>query len=149
MTSHSAMPKKTAKKSTKKAVKKTSRQAEPGLSFGNVVHSVSHLHTEFLRQATKAVNVGLTLRNWFIGTYIHEYELHGADRAQYGENILSEFADTLTEMGIPSCDYSSLYKYRRFFQFYPQIFQTLTGKLQTFGISQVMQNSIVGSLTPQ
>ena len=83
--------KKVAKKPTKKAVKKASKRTgnivpQASLSFGSVVDSVSRLHTEFLRQATHAVNVSLTLRNWLIGAYIHEYELRGADRAKYGEN---------------------------------------------------------------
>ena len=60
-----------------------------GLSFENIVDSVSRLHTEFLRQTTKAVNVNLTLRNWLIGAYIHEYELRGADRAKYGDGRMS------------------------------------------------------------
>jgi hypothetical protein len=60
------MVKRVAKKATEKTVKKASRQAGPGLSFGSVVDSVSRLHTEFLRQATHAVNVSLTLRNWLM-----------------------------------------------------------------------------------
>ena len=137
------MPKKLTKKTTKKTVKKI------GLSFESVVDSVSHLHTEFLRQATRAVNASLTLRNWFIGAYIHEYELRGADRAKYGENPVPELADTLTKRGIPGCDVRELYRYRQFFRLYPQIFQTLSGKLRLLGISETVQNSILGSLTPK
>jgi len=167
--------KKAAKKLTKKAVKKTSKRTEnivlkAGLSFGSVVDSVSRLHTEFLRQATHAVNVSLTLRNWLIGAYIHEYELRGADRAKYGENPVPELADALTKRGIPGCDQRELYRHRQFFRLYPQIlgaltpklqvhgmagfmkdriFQSLLGKLQLLDNKQVTQNSILGSLTPE
>ena len=139
------MPKRVAKRTTKKAVKKT----RPGLSFAGVVASVSRLHTEFLHRATKAINVSLTLRNWIIGAYIHEYELRGADRAKYGENLVPELAETLTKRKIPGCDPSSLYRHLRFFRFYPQIFQTLSGKLQVYGIRQVTQNSILETLSPE
>jgi type I restriction enzyme, R subunit len=48
-------------------------------------------------QAGRAINVSLTLRNWLIGAYISEYELRGADRASYGENLLSELADYIDD----------------------------------------------------
>jgi hypothetical protein len=165
------MPKKAAKKTTKqttkKAVRKTTGKAvtvkktgagkvsKPvavgksvaiGLSFGNVVDSVTRLHTECLQQATKAVNVNLTLRNWLIGAYIHEYELRGADRASYGDNILAAFAETLTAQGVPGCDNSSLYKYLRF---YPQISETLSPELQHLEIQGVIAHPISETLSPK
>src|SRR4030042_6547710 len=57
------------------------------LTFAELVSSIRQAHDLFSAQASKAVNIGLTLRNWFIGMYITEYELHGADRAGYGENL--------------------------------------------------------------
>jgi predicted nuclease of restriction endonuclease-like (RecB) superfamily len=168
------MPKKTVKKATehttKKAVRKTTGKAvtvkktgagkvskpvvvgKPiaiGLSFGNVVDSVTRLHTKFLQQATKAVNVSLTLRNWLIGAYIHEYELRGADRASYGDNILVAFAETLTAQGVPGCDNSSLYKYLRFYRFYPQISETLSPELQHLEIQGVIAHPISETLSPK
>ena len=132
------MPKKIAKKATGKIVKSIRKAV--GLSFENVVDSVSRLHSEFLRQATKAVNVGPTLRNWLIGAYIHEYELRGADRATYGENLLTALADTLTKKGVPGCDPRELYRHLRFFRFYPQIFGALPPKLQLLDNKQVATN---------
>jgi hypothetical protein len=41
------------------------------------------------KQASKAVNISLTLRNWLIGSYISEFELRGFDRAGYGERLLA------------------------------------------------------------
>lgn len=40
------------------------------------------------QQVAHAVNCMLTARNWFIGFFIVEFEQHGADRAQYGEQLL-------------------------------------------------------------
>lgn len=52
-----------------------------GLSFSALVAAIRQAHEQCAAQATRAVNVGLTLRNWVIGWYIREYEQNGADRA--------------------------------------------------------------------
>ena len=58
--------------------------------------SIRHLHNQLSDSAKHAVNVALTLRNWLIGYYIAEYELHGADKEKYGEKVVSTFS-TKTE----------------------------------------------------
>ncbi|MCL2349527.1 MAG: PDDEXK nuclease domain-containing protein, partial [Planctomycetaceae bacterium] len=45
-------------------------------------------------------------------------------------NLLVAFAESLTEQGVPGCDYSSIYKFLRFYRFYPQILETVYPKLQ-------------------
>ena len=134
---------------SKRITKKNTKTVKVDLSFESVVDSVSRLHTEFQRQATKAVNVSLTLRNWLIGAYVHEYELRGADRAEYGENLLKELSKILTKRKIPGCDFTNLYKCLRFFRLYPQILESVKLKLQSIGIEQVTQNVILGSLTSE
>ena len=57
------------------------------MSFDELVAAIGQAHATLAAQATKAVNISLTLRNWFIGLYIAEYELRGADRAAYGERL--------------------------------------------------------------
>ena len=150
------MPKKITKKAAKKAGKKVVKQTRErktaksviaGLSFKGVVDSVARLHTDFVQQTAKAVNASLTLRNWLIGAYIHEYELRGADRAKYGENILTELASSLTKQGVPGCAPTNLYTHLRFYREYPQIFQTLSGKLQRLGINRVMEKQIFQTLS--
>ena len=61
-------------------------KAEP--TFESLVHSIHSAHEELAAHAGRAVNISLTLRNWLIGCRISEYELHGADRAKYGERLL-------------------------------------------------------------
>ncbi len=75
-----------------------------------------------------AVNVGLTLRNWMIGFYIHEYEQRGADRARYGESLLDVLAARLSKTGIAGTAARTLRLYRQFCVTYPQIRQTLIAK---------------------
>jgi len=44
------------------------------------------------------------MRIWLIGLYIDEFELRGADRAKYGENLLSELAGRITGLKIRNCN---------------------------------------------
>ncbi|MDP2267545.1 MAG: hypothetical protein Q8K46_00085 [Deltaproteobacteria bacterium] len=53
----------------------------PSLSFERLVIIIGQAHAELAAQASRAVNAGITLRNWFIGCYIAEYEQQGTDRA--------------------------------------------------------------------
>ena len=61
-----------------------------------LVESIHQADRVLTAQAVKAVNVSLTLRNWFIGYYIAEFELRGADRAAYGEGLVPELAKALS-----------------------------------------------------
>lgn len=51
------------------------------LTFTSLVEFIQNLHDELSAQASRAVNLSLTLRNWLIGYYIAEYEQNGMDRA--------------------------------------------------------------------
>jgi len=62
-----------------------------------LIEAVREAHEQLRAQAGRAINVRLTLRNWLIGASISEYELRGADRASYGENLLSELADYIDD----------------------------------------------------
>lgn len=50
---------------------------EQKLNFQNLVGTIHQIHHELADQASRSVNVSLTLRNWLIGCYISEYELCG------------------------------------------------------------------------
>lgn len=69
-------------------------------SFADLVLAIQQTDAALLQQATKAVNKGLTLRNWLIGYRIAEYELHGADRANYGDRLLGELAVRLKDQSV-------------------------------------------------
>ena len=101
-----------------------SPQKRKDLTFAELVLSIRQAHDLFSAQASKAVNIGLTLRNWFIGMYITEYELHGADRAGYGENLFNELAAKLAQHNVSGCRFRQLYNYRA----YPQILRTVSAK---------------------
>ncbi|MGJ0515480.1 MAG: PDDEXK nuclease domain-containing protein [Methylomicrobium sp.] len=100
------------------------------LDFGQLVASIRQLHDNLSNQASRAVNVSLTLRNWLIGAYIDQYELHGEDRARYGEGLLASLAKELDL--VSNCNRRQLYRYLRFYRFYPQIVGTLPPQLRQY-----------------
>lgn len=80
-------------------------------------------------QASHAVNLSLTARNWLIGHYIVEYEQHGEDRAQYGAQLLNKLAAKINRRGLNA---RRLRECRLFYCCYPQLGTeviTFVGKL--------------------
>ncbi len=93
--------------------------------FDGLVAAIQQTHAAFSAQASKAVNISLTLRNWFIGHYIAEYELQGEDRAGYGERLLEQLAEQLSQTGLKRLDARELRRYRLFYSSYPHIRESL------------------------
>ena len=92
--------------------------------FAHLVAAIQQTHVVLANQAAKAVNISLTLRNWFIGQHIAEFELQGADRARYGDKLLSELAQALREQAVSNVGKRQLYGYLAFYRAYPQIVRT-------------------------
>jgi predicted nuclease of restriction endonuclease-like (RecB) superfamily len=108
----------------------------------NLVTVISETQTYFRQQAQKQVNIGLTLRNWFFGFYIVEYEQKGKDRAVYGENLYREIANRCKHLkGISE---RNIYLFAKFYKMYPEIQQSLTVKLY---LNDFQQNTILQSVT--
>lgn len=99
-------------------------------TFSALAGAIQQIHGALAAEASRAVNLSLTLRNWLIGCHIAEYELHGQDRAIYGEALLERLASALTEIGIPACGKRQLYRYLRFYLTYPQIVRSLSPQLK-------------------
>ncbi len=108
-------------------------QAKPSkgtrVTFENLVGSIHALHRDLAAQASRAVNLSLTLRNWLIGGRIAEYELHGSDRAAYGDRLLEKLAARLATLEVSGCGKRQLYHYLRFYQTYPQIVRSASAQL--------------------
>jgi predicted nuclease of restriction endonuclease-like (RecB) superfamily len=93
------------------------------------------------------VNLSLTIRNWLIGFYIVEFELHGEDRAVYGQKLFDELALRLKK--IKGIDRRSLYRFKDFYHQYPHIAQYI---IDNNILSILLENktlSIVGLASPQ
>lgn len=91
------------------------------LSFEQLLAAIAQAHGALAEQASRAVNVSLTLRNWCIGFYLAEFEQNGADRAQYGARLMEEVSSRLKRLAIPGVASRSLRQCRQFYQTYPQI----------------------------
>lgn len=100
------------------------------VTFASLVRRIESVHEHFAAQATRAVNVGLTLRNWLIGGHIVEYEQQGEDRARYGEALFSRLSTALKASGFVDYHPRELRRCRQFYQAYPQIRGTLSPELQ-------------------
>ena len=117
--------------------------------FARLVSAIRDVDTSLKAHAGRAVNVSLTIRNWLIGAYIAEYELCGADRASYGDSLLDELAGRLVALKISNCNRRQLYRYLRFYRFYPGIVGTLSPQFRDLlpGDAQALEK--VGTLSPQ
>jgi len=113
-------------------------------TFNQLVENIQTAHHELVAQVGKAINISLTLRNWLIGYHIHEYELKGQDRADYGERLFSELARELN--GISNCNRRQLYRYRRSYTFYPDIVGSLPPQFRNLPLLAV--GKIVGTPSP-
>lgn len=98
------------------------------LDFSALIEAIQHVHEHSASLAKRAVNLSLTLRNWVIGWYIHEYEQGGADRAAYGESLLERLAERLNGIGLDEISPRYLRLCRRFSTCYPEIRRSLTAK---------------------
>lgn len=105
---------------------------ENQLTFKQLISSIQETDRYFAGQASRAVNVSLTLRNWVIGYYISEFELNGRDRAKYGESLLSEVAKALEKHKISNVGKRQLYDYVKLFRMYPQIVRTVSAQFNTY-----------------
>jgi len=123
--------------------------ATPGMSFEGLVAVIGQAHADLTAQASRAVNVGLTLRNWLIGFHIEEYERRGVDRQQYGEKLLERLSESLIQKGVSRCDRRELYRYRQFYLTYPQIVETLPPQLAKTLLAQSDAGKSLESPTPE
>ena len=127
-------------------------------SFDVLVGSIREVDSRCLSSAVKAVNVSLTLRNWCVGAYIKEFELHGADRAGYGEMLYERISSELKQSGVRRCDRRELLRYVLFYERYPGVGEVLPEAIKSQFLSICspetnQQNILIGgireSLTPK
>lgn len=119
---------------------------EQKLNFQHLVGIIQKVHIELSNNARKAVNISLTLRNWIIGCYISEFKLSGADRAQYGDQLLTELSKGLRD--VSNCNRRQLYRYLRFYRFYPQIVGSLPPQFEKH-LPQNFEDRKMGTVSPQ
>jgi predicted nuclease of restriction endonuclease-like (RecB) superfamily len=87
--------------------------------FSELISALSKLNEELREQSIRAVNISLTLRNWFFGFYIVEFEQNGNDRAGYGKALLANISIEMKGLAVPNTDERELRRYRQFYMNYP------------------------------
>ncbi len=99
-------------------------------------HSVLGEVVDLLEQArigsARAVNALMTAAYWQVGARIVHHEQHGADRADYGAELLTRLADDLGKRFGGGFSRQNLQSMRAFYLAYPpeKICQTVSGKLE-------------------
>ena len=92
------------------------------MKFDALIKNINSVQHVLQAQAAHAVNLSLTARNWLVGFYIVEFEQHGEDRAEYGDNLLKRLAQRLNRRGLSE---RRLYEFRQTYSVYPQLGETI------------------------
>ncbi len=98
------------------------------MTFEQIATQIEVVHNEMQYYAIRQVDNVLTMRNIIIGYYIVDFEQNGLDRATYGANTIKLLAKRLKH--IKGISTPQLYRFREFYLVYPQIFSTVSRKLQ-------------------
>ncbi len=96
---------------------------------GDILNDACHIIETAQRAAYRAVDSILVRRNWLLGRRIAQEELKGEDRAKYGAEVIKKLSGELTSRYGKGFDYSSLYKFVRFYKTYPAILDSTSPKL--------------------
>lgn len=110
----------------------------------DLVNFINETQVFFKQQAQKQVNVALTLRNWFFGFYISEYELKGKDRSEYGSKLFKVIVERLKNKGFYQIRERHLYLCKDFYEVYPNILLTATAKLY---LNDFQENTILQTVS--
>jgi hypothetical protein len=109
---------------------------------------ISVLNTFLQQRVMQQVNTSLSVRNWLVGLYVVEYEQNGSDRAIYAAGAIDELAGLLKKAGIRGLDARSLRTCRSFYLAYPQIWGTVSTKLQITGNESFTSWGTVSAILP-
>jgi predicted nuclease of restriction endonuclease-like (RecB) superfamily len=89
------------------------------MDIQKLANMIVGIHCSLQLQATTAVNISLSVRNWLIGYYLVEYEQNGEDRAKYGERLLPRLSEELKKQGLVNISVPELRRFRIFYSVYP------------------------------
>ena len=110
------------------------------MNFDSLVHTIHSVQDALQEQAAHAVNLALTARNWLIGYYIVEFEQHGEDRAEYGEQLLKKLETRINKKGMTERRFR---EFRRLYIVYPQLGSEVAKYLVSLpiGFRNLLKNS--------
>jgi predicted nuclease of restriction endonuclease-like (RecB) superfamily len=91
------------------------------VKYEELINDISNINNTTLTTVARAINKTLTIRNWFLGAYIVEYEQNGVDRAAYGTQLIKNLADDLKSRKIEGLSDRNLKNFRQFALAYPAL----------------------------
>lgn len=94
--------------------------------FDSLVQQIEYTNLALQNNARLVINRHVTAKAWLTGYYIVEYELHGSDRAKYGEKLLQNLSEKLLDK--KAFSYRSLKLYKQFYLTY----RTLASQISVF-----------------
>ena len=111
--------------------KRSSKAAPVAVPYEGLVGDIAEMLAAARRASARAVNALMTATYWEIGRRIVEFEQGGAERAEYGEELLKRLANDLTVMFGRGYSRQNLQRFRLFYvAFQPEkICSTLSSKL--------------------
>ena len=95
---------------------------------GNLLDDAELIINSARTVSKNVVNATLLQRNWLLGKRIHEEQLNGASRAEYGKQVIAELSEHLTAAYGRGFEQRSLYRFVQFYKEYPDILTTLLSK---------------------
>jgi predicted nuclease of restriction endonuclease-like (RecB) superfamily len=94
----------------------------------DLLHDAQQIIESARSVAYHAVNVSMVQRNWLLGKRIAEEELQGQERAKYGAEVIKKLSRELTNIYGKGFDFSTLYKFTRFYRLFPEILDSVSPK---------------------
>lgn len=116
------------------------------MNYTALIRAINSATTQLQGRAATVVNQTLVMRNWLVGAYIVGFEQEGADRAKYGTKLLETLAGDLKAKNIKGLGAEILRNCRLFFLNYPQISQTVSGKLAMDQLVTNISQTVSGKL---
>ncbi len=105
-------------------------QKKNELNFEKLVELFEKTQSSLQKQAARSVDIALVVRNWLFGWYIVEFEHGGAERVElYGKKLIKRLSDELTMRLGKGFSKRSLEQFRRFYECYNEIAQTVSAQL--------------------
>ena len=87
----------------------------------NFYNDLSGIIESAQRTAYKLVDRIVVLRNWLLGKRISEEELTGTYKERYGENIMSDISERLSNKFNQNFKLTTLYSFVKFYKLYPNL----------------------------
>lgn len=105
------------------------RHEKHEIGFDKLVGLFEQTQSKLQAQAVRSVNIALVARNWLFGWYIVNFEKAGVERAElYGKKLMIQLSKELTNRLGKGFSKRSLELFRRFYDSYSEIAQTLSAQ---------------------